>query len=166
MSHPAYAGVSLALLHGSQPDVIVVCHEPGRERVLGHPHFALPSIEETIELALRLGGRTNPAIRCAGISLNTSALDAAAATQVIEDTAARVAAAGGRSDSRRRTLGAAGRRLPRMSSAAASPTRFQRLVLPGLAFKAAVIGGGYATGRELADYFLPSGPQGGCWRSA
>jgi uncharacterized membrane protein YkvI len=40
-------------------------------------------------------------------------------------------------------------------------SRFQRLVLPGLAFKAAVIGGGYATGRELAEYFIPSGPQGG-----
>ena len=41
--HPAYAGVSLALLHGSQADVIVVCHQPGRERVLGHP--ALPPAE-------------------------------------------------------------------------------------------------------------------------
>lgn len=40
-------------------------------------------------------------------------------------------------------------------------TRFHRWVLPGLAFKAAVIGGGYATGRELAEYFIPSGPQGG-----
>jgi len=39
--------------------------------------------------------------------------------------------------------------------------RFQRWVLPGLAFKAVVIGGGYATGRELAAYFLPSGPWGG-----
>ncbi len=38
---------------------------------------------------------------------------------------------------------------------------FQRLVLPGLAFKAVVIGGGYATGRELAEFFLPSGPWGG-----
>ncbi|HVJ39238.1 MAG TPA: hypothetical protein VM687_15740 [Stenotrophomonas sp.] len=48
-----------------------------------------------------------------------------------------------------------------MTAASALPTRFQRLVLPGLAFKAAVIGGGYATGRELAEFFLPSGPQGG-----
>jgi uncharacterized membrane protein YkvI len=40
-------------------------------------------------------------------------------------------------------------------------SRFQRLLLPGFAFKAAVIGGGYATGRELAEYFIPSGPQGG-----
>jgi uncharacterized membrane protein YkvI len=47
-------------------------------------------------------------------------------------------------------------------SAAHSPgTWFQRLLLPGLAFKAAVIGGGYATGRELAEFFMPSGPQGG-----
>jgi len=42
-----------------------------------------------------------------------------------------------------------------------SPSVFQRLLLPGLAFKAAVIGGGYATGRELVEFFLPSGPGGG-----
>lgn len=38
---------------------------------------------------------------------------------------------------------------------------FERIFLPGLAFKAAVIGGGYATGRELASFFLPSGAVGG-----
>lgn len=38
---------------------------------------------------------------------------------------------------------------------------FQRYLLPGFAFKAVVIGGGYATGRELAEFFLPSGPWGG-----
>ncbi len=37
----------------------------------------------------------------------------------------------------------------------------QRYILPGLAFKAVVIGGGYATGRELAEFFMPSGPLGG-----
>jgi uncharacterized membrane protein YkvI len=42
-------------------------------------------------------------------------------------------------------------------------TWFQRALLPGFAFKAVVIGGGYATGRELATYFLPSGPQGGLY---
>jgi len=42
-----------------------------------------------------------------------------------------------------------------------SPSLFKRIVLPGLAFKAIVIGGGYATGRELAEYFVPSGPWGG-----
>ena len=43
----------------------------------------------------------------------------------------------------------------------AGPSLFQRIVLPGLAFKAVVIGGGYATGRELAQFFLPGGPIGG-----
>jgi D-glutamate N-acetyltransferase len=75
--HPAYAGVSLGLLHGSQPDVFVVCHEPGRTHVLGHSAFALPTIEETIDMTIRLGRRTNPAIRCGGVSLNTSSLDEA-----------------------------------------------------------------------------------------
>jgi uncharacterized NAD-dependent epimerase/dehydratase family protein len=81
--HPAYAGVSLALLHGSQPDVIIVCHEPGRQIVLGHPGYFLPGVEEAIELNLRLGRRTNAAIRCAGVSLNTAALDDAASRQLL-----------------------------------------------------------------------------------
>jgi uncharacterized NAD-dependent epimerase/dehydratase family protein len=74
--HPAYAGVSLGLLHGSQPDVIVMCHEVGRERVLGFPEYATPSIQEAIDLNLMLARRTNVAVRCVGVSLNTSKLDA------------------------------------------------------------------------------------------
>ena len=46
---------------------------------------------------------------------------------------------------------------------AGGPTRFQRFLLPGLAFKALVIGGGYATGREVAEFFLPNGPWGGAY---
>lgn len=90
LSHPGYAGVSLGLLHGSQPDVIVVCHEVGRDHVLGSPDFELPSIEETIELNLRLGRRTNPAIRCAGVSLNTQLLDAESADRLLENESARL----------------------------------------------------------------------------
>jgi len=44
---------------------------------------------------------------------------------------------------------------------AAQSSAFQRFVLPGLAFKAVVIGGGYATGREIAEFFVPAGPWGG-----
>ncbi len=77
--HPAYAAVSLGLLHGSQPDVFVVCHAPGRTHLVGYPEFDVPPIEEIIDLTLRLGRRVNPAIRCAGVSLNTSALSAEAA---------------------------------------------------------------------------------------
>jgi uncharacterized NAD-dependent epimerase/dehydratase family protein len=81
--HPAYAGVSLALLHGSQPDVIVVCHQPGRTHVMGHEDYELPSIEATINMNLRLGSRTNAAIRCGGVSLDTSHLDIQAARQLL-----------------------------------------------------------------------------------
>ena len=56
--HPAYSGVSLALLHGSQPDVIVVCHEPGRKCLVGHSDYEVPGVEEITDLALRLGRRT------------------------------------------------------------------------------------------------------------
>jgi uncharacterized membrane protein YkvI len=52
---------------------------------------------------------------------------------------------------------------PREIDVAEKSNWFQRWLLPGLAFKAVVIGGGYATGRELASYFLPSGPRGGLY---
>lgn len=41
------------------------------------------------------------------------------------------------------------------------PSFFQRILLPGFAFKAVVIGGGYATGRELVEFFFPGGPLAG-----
>lgn len=88
--HPAYAGVSLALLHGSQPDVVVICHSPDRARMLGFPDYPMPSIEETIELSLRLGRRTNPHIRCAGVSLNTSGMSDVDAAQAIARERARL----------------------------------------------------------------------------
>lgn len=84
--HPAYAGVSLGLLHGSQPDMFVVCHAPDRLEILGHPGQPLPSIERVIEQTIALGQVTNPSIRCVGISLNTSALTADAAHAVIATT--------------------------------------------------------------------------------
>ena len=86
--HPAYAAVSLGLLHGSQPDVFVACHQPGRTRIVGLEDFALPSLEELIDLTLRLGRRTNPAIRCAGVSLNTAHLDPAARDAILAQTGA------------------------------------------------------------------------------
>ena len=88
--HPAYAAVSLGLLHCSQPDVFVVCHQPGRQRLMGHEAFALPSVEDVIDLTIRLGRRTNPAIRCAGASLNTAAFAPAEAEALMAAEAARL----------------------------------------------------------------------------
>lgn len=89
--HPSYAAVSLGLLHGSQPDVLVVCHQAGREHVMGHPEYPLPSLEETIELNVRLARRTNPAARCAAVSLNTASLEATAARDLLASEARRLA---------------------------------------------------------------------------
>lgn len=88
--HPAYAGVTLGLLHGSQPDLFVVCHQPGRAHMLGYPDYPLPTLEEVIELTVRLGRRTNPAIRCVGISLNTAGLSDAAALAACREASARL----------------------------------------------------------------------------
>jgi uncharacterized NAD-dependent epimerase/dehydratase family protein len=81
--HPSYAAVSLGLLHGSQPDSFVVCHQPGRTHVLGYPGYELPSIAQVITQTVALGSLTNKAIRCAGVSLNTGGMDAATAAAEI-----------------------------------------------------------------------------------
>lgn len=49
----------------------------------------------------------------------------------------------------------------KIESSVTGGTWFQRFLLPGFALKAVIIGGGYATGRELAEYFVPAGPWGG-----
>ena len=72
--HPAYAGVSLGLLHGSQPDAIVVCHGATRQHIDSCPDFPIPSIQECIDLNLRCARLTSPDVICVGVSVNTSGL--------------------------------------------------------------------------------------------
>lgn len=72
--HPAYAGVTLGLLHGSQPDAIVLCHDPSRTTIEEHPHAPLPPLRVAIERYLEAGRITNREIRCVGISINSSSL--------------------------------------------------------------------------------------------
>lgn len=84
--HASFAGVSLGLLHGSQPDAVVLCHEPGRPHMRGLPHAKLPGLQECIEANIAAGKLTNPHIRCAGISFNTSKLDESEAERVCKAT--------------------------------------------------------------------------------
>jgi len=72
--HPSFAGVSLGLLHGSQPDAFIVCHEPTRTKMRG-VETPLPSIKQVIDLTIQCGQLTNPGIQCIGICVNTMALD-------------------------------------------------------------------------------------------
>jgi uncharacterized NAD-dependent epimerase/dehydratase family protein len=86
--HPGYSGVSLGLLHGSQPDAFVVCHDATRTAVSGWEHYALPTIAECIELHQVMGRRTNPGIRCVGITVNTSGLPAGERTTYLSNLSA------------------------------------------------------------------------------
>jgi uncharacterized NAD-dependent epimerase/dehydratase family protein len=84
--HPSYAGVSLGLLHGAQPTALVVCHEPNRPHMRGLPHYKVPSLRTCIDANLQAARLTSPDVRVVGISLNTSALEAAAAESVLRQT--------------------------------------------------------------------------------
>jgi uncharacterized NAD-dependent epimerase/dehydratase family protein len=82
--HPSYAGVTLGLMHGSQPDVMVLCADVARAHILGLPDYPLPSLtaaKAAYETAAQL---TNPAARVAAVSLNTSSLDEATALEALQ----------------------------------------------------------------------------------
>ena len=81
--HPSYAGVTLALLHGAQPDAMVLCHEPTRTHMRGLPHRPMPYISEAIAIHERGARITNPTASVIGIALNTSDLDQTAADDAI-----------------------------------------------------------------------------------
>jgi uncharacterized NAD-dependent epimerase/dehydratase family protein len=73
--HASYAGVSLGLLHGAQPDVLVLCHEPTRQHMRGLPHYALPDLQRCIDANLEAARLTNPKVRCIAASINTGNLE-------------------------------------------------------------------------------------------
>lgn len=75
--HPAFAGVTLGLIHGSQPDAIVLCHEPTRTRMRGLPHQKLPGLRECLEANLAAARLTNPAVRAVGVAIDTHLLEPA-----------------------------------------------------------------------------------------
>jgi uncharacterized NAD-dependent epimerase/dehydratase family protein len=88
--HPSFAGVSLGLLHGAQPDALIMCHEPTRIHMRGVPDYPLPSLQDCIaanETAARL---TNPNAACIGISINTVNLNAGEAERLLKDTERRL----------------------------------------------------------------------------
>jgi D-glutamate N-acetyltransferase len=73
--HPAYAGVTLGLVHGSQPDALVLCHDPTRRTIDDYPDFPLPSLEAAMDQYVTAARLTNRNARFVGISLNTSQLE-------------------------------------------------------------------------------------------
>ena len=82
--HPAFAGVTHGLIHGSQPDVIILCHEPGRDHFHSFPDFPVRSLRAVADACLDAARVTNASARLAAVSLNTSHLDDAACARALE----------------------------------------------------------------------------------
>ena len=88
--HASYSGVTLALIHGGQPDALILCHEPTRPHMRGLPDYALPSLEDLAEVSLRLARVVNPDCVISGISINTAAMDEDAARAYLAETEQRM----------------------------------------------------------------------------
>ena len=75
--NPSFSAVSMGLLHGSQPDALILCHDAARLKVSTCPTYAIPTLQECMDLHLRCAKIVNPSARFIGVSINTSSLPAA-----------------------------------------------------------------------------------------
>lgn len=81
--HPAYAAVTTGLVHGSQPDAMILCHDPRRSHIDGYPDYPIPPLAEVSRRYEELARLTNRQARVVGLSLNTSGIDEADARDII-----------------------------------------------------------------------------------
>jgi uncharacterized NAD-dependent epimerase/dehydratase family protein len=88
--HASYSGVTMALVHGGQPDALILSHEPTREHMRGLPGYALPSLEDLRDVALTLARVVNPEVQVVGISVNTQHMSEEEALAYLADTEARM----------------------------------------------------------------------------
>lgn len=83
--HVSYSGVTMALIHGGQPDALILSHEPTRTHMRGLPSYSLPTLETLRDTALPLARVANPKAEVVGISVNTAALGEDEALQCLAD---------------------------------------------------------------------------------
>lgn len=88
--HPAYAAVTLGLIHGSQPDALVLCHDVARRSLASFPDFPVVSPEQAMPMYLSVARLTNPDARFLGIALNTSSLSPSEADDILSRTTKRL----------------------------------------------------------------------------
>ena len=69
--HVSYSGVTMALIHGGQPDALILCHEPTRTTMRGLPDYGLPTLQQVSDTALPLARIANPDCKVVGVSVNT-----------------------------------------------------------------------------------------------
>ncbi len=73
--HPAYAGVTTGLIHGSQADALVMCHEPTRTHMRALPDYPVRDMADLMPYALQMAQLTNPDVKFVGIAINTKNLN-------------------------------------------------------------------------------------------
>jgi len=83
LAHPAYSGVTAAILHGSHPDALVLCHVADRETVGGYDDYPLPDPVRYVTLYEQVASPVSPATVEAGL-LNTQGLDNNAARDAVD----------------------------------------------------------------------------------
>ncbi|MEM6389072.1 MAG: DUF1611 domain-containing protein, partial [Pseudomonadota bacterium] len=88
--HVSYSGVTMALIHGGQPDALILSHEPTRPHMRGLPDYSLPTLEALRDTALPLAKVANPAAQVVGISINTAAMGEDEALSYLESVEARM----------------------------------------------------------------------------
>ena len=69
--HVSYSGVTMALIHGGQPDALIISHEPTREHMRGLPDYKVPEMSAIRDVALTLAKVANPDCKVVGVSVNT-----------------------------------------------------------------------------------------------
>ncbi len=69
--HVSFSGVTMALIHGGQPDALILAHEPTRSHMRGLPGYGLPSLEALRDMVLPIARIANPACQVVGVSINT-----------------------------------------------------------------------------------------------
>ena len=88
--HVSYSGVTMALMHGGQPDALILAHEPTRTHMRGLPEYQQPSLEDLRDVALTLARVGNPTCVVVGISVNTQHMSDAEAIAYLAEVEARM----------------------------------------------------------------------------
>jgi D-glutamate N-acetyltransferase len=88
--HVSYSGVTMALIHGGQPDALILSHEPTRQHMRGLPGYDLPTLEVLRDTTLALARVANPACQVVGISVNTAAMGEEEALRYLASVEARM----------------------------------------------------------------------------
>ncbi len=83
--HVSYSGVTMALIHGGQPDALILCHEPTREHMRGLPSYTLPSLEKLSIMVLPIAQVANPNCKIVGLSINTQHMSDPKAKYYLDD---------------------------------------------------------------------------------